>query len=633
MNDTSLCILFCGQMRTFENENILNSYKTYLSKFGKIDIYISTWKNIGYSNREGQHNRHSRENEIITYERIFNNYSKIDFFSIKEIIIDDFDNFYNYMNDDMKNIYNLPFRHHSSNNTSIPILYKYQKCVNGIFLDNNYSKVLIMRPDFAIIDNLPLHIKDYNNYNELDENTIYFKSININCIDHFWFSSQSTIFKQLNNIFDSYIKLHKEINDTCVNKLLKQQCHNNNINIISNYGSYFTQLVFPKLENIGKIEEKKEMELSIVGTNFKSNKIIGISITNNFINYLYSSGINLNTLVWYDFFTNLGYTVYFIAENNTEDWSSFSNYKLLNYQEVFENYEIDILLIINFYHDFLHDKLLEINPNMKSIHINLGNNYSNFLFDLIKQKNDDPIKNSLLALTRGDEIWISPHFSFSKHFYELLCNSTYVAPFIWSNILIKNIKINLNIGSKLTVAIAEPNLHPSKNNIFPLLICNKGEKYIDKVKVIGLSDLHKFNRELNTLLSNSALAKNGKLETTGRIKFIEIFNKLNCNCLISFQENWDLNYTYLECFYLGIPLIHNSKILKNYGYYYPDYDIDKAVEQLENILTNHNQEEYIMKHKEILEYYSINNKKAINWVNNRIDNIESRDYELMINSK
>ena len=104
--------------------------------------------------------------------------------------------------------------------------------------------------------------------------------------------------------------------------------------------------------------------------------------------------------------------------------------------------------------------------------------------------------------------------------------------------------------------------------------------------------MHKFNRELNTLLSNSALAKNGKLETTGRIKFIEIFNKLNCNCLISFQENWDLNYTYLECFYLGIPLIHNSKILKNYGYYYPDYDIDKAVEQLENILTYLNQEEH-----------------------------------------
>ena len=40
-----------------------------------------------------------------------------------------------------------------------------------------------------------------------------------------------------------------------------------------------------------------------------------------------------------------------------------------------------------------------------------------------------------------------------------------------------------------------------------------------------------------------------------------------------------------------------------------------------------------MKHKEILEYFFINNKKAINWVNNRINNIESQDFELMINTK
>jgi len=43
-------------------------------------------------------------------------------------------------------------------------------------------------------------------------------------------------------------------------------------------------------------------------------------------------------------------------------------------------------------------------------------------------------------------------------------------------------------------------------------------------------------------------------------------------------ENWDLNYVFLECFYLGVPLIHNSKMLKDYGYYYPDLDISKGAE-------------------------------------------------------
>ena len=74
-----------------------------------------------------------------------------------------------------------------------------------------------------------------------------------------------------------------------------------------------------------------------------------------------------------------------------------------------------------------------------------------------------------------------------------------------------------------------------------------------------------------------------------------------CNCIVSYVEDCDLNYVFLECFYLGVPLIHNSPMLKNYGYYYPRLNVTRGAEQIVNVVNNHNREEYI---KDILTYSS-----------------------------
>ena len=62
--------------------------------------------------------------------------------------------------------------------------------------------------------------------------------------------------------------------------------------------------------------------------------------------------------------------------------------------------------------------------------------------------------------------------------------------------------------------------------------------------------------------------------------------------MISYQENCELNYIYLEALYLGIPLIHNSKILENAGYYYEGINIDEGAVKLEKAITNHDKKEY-----------------------------------------
>ena len=106
--------------------------------------------------------------------------------------------------------------------------------------------------------------------------------------------------------------------------------------------------------------------------------------------------------------------------------------------------------------------------------------------------------------------------------------------------------------------------------------------------------------------------RNDFLKIQNRTLFIEALNKF-ASILISHQQDNSLNYLYLEALYLKIPLLHNSEIISNYGYYYPENNIEIASDQLRRILSDHqnNYEEYNRKSNEILELYSTKNLKNI----------------------
>jgi aspartyl-tRNA synthetase len=152
--------------------------------------------------------------------------------------------------------------------------------------------------------------------------------------------------------------------------------------------------------------------------------------------------------------------------------------------------------------------------------------------------------------------------------------------------------------------------------MIPLCICEKGEKYIDMVRCYGTKELRE-NKLFVSFCSNLNLHINKKVVFNNRNVITDILRK--CNCVISTTQEWDLNYVFLECFYYGIPLIHNSKILEDYGYYYPDLDINMAVEQIETVFKTHNTKLYIEKHKPLLYKYSIHNTYYQEWVKSRLD--------------
>ena len=86
----------------------------------------------------------------------------------------------------------------------------------------------------------------------------------------------------------------------------------------------------------------------------------------------------------------------------------------------------------------------------------------------------------------------------------------------------------------------------------------------------------------------------------------------------------------MECFYLGVPYVHNSPLLKDYGYYYPEYNVSRGAEQIEFLIKNHDREKYIQKHKPLLEKFSVKNPMFISWARNRIKGRISYDCEFVI---
>ena len=65
---------------------------------------------------------------------------------------------------------------------------------------------------------------------------------------------------------------------------------------------------------------------------------------------------------------------------------------------------------------------------------------------------------------------------------------------------------------------------------------------------------------------------------------------------------------------MKLPLLHNSNFIKEYGYFYPENDIDVAKLQINKILKEHskNISSYWEKSKEVIDKFSPKNPDNIN---------------------
>ena len=141
-------------------------------------------------------------------------------------------------------------------------------------------------------------------------------------------------------------------------------------------------------------------------------------------------------------------------------------------------------------------------------------------------------------------------------------------------------------------AIFEPNLSPIKMGLVPIMICEALER--QRPDAIGRLIFHNTDRMMSHasfvhLMQNMKVYQNGKCELVARDYFAHAMGR-GKNVVISHQINCPQNYLYLDALHGGYPLIHNSPMFKDLGYYYPDCEVAAGAEALARAIDHHDLE-------------------------------------------
>lgn len=255
-----------------------------------------------------------------------------------------------------------------------------------------------------------------------------------------------------------------------------------------------------------------------------------------------------------------------------------------------------------------HSLLLEIkskNPSAKNIHLIYGNK---MIGDI------ENLSSNRIALNSQDvdEVWISPHYNFCIEYIKVLyrVNTVRIAPYIWSP---DYIKFTSKYFNKKIISIIEPNLSVTKSCLPSIMIVEylyrKNPKSFDMLNIF-CCEKNKESKYFLSILNTLTIFKDKKVNLYPRVNMETIFCNAN-QVVVSHQLMNELNYAYMECFHFNIPLVHNSKAIKDCGYYYSDYNVIQGSEQLSQALSNIGKKNTNKNTSKILNKYSPRNKNVI----------------------
>ena len=229
--------------------------------------------------------------------------------------------------------------------------------------------------------------------------------------------------------------------------------------------------------------------------------------------------------------------------------------------------------------------------------------------------NMNSIKTYISKSTKIDELWVIPSYKYMLDYVEITRNApAFIVPHLWSNECIKedlkhryNQEENVlfyNIekckNKKINIIILEPNLYIVKNSWIPIVIAEKlHQKYpnlIDNVYVFGYPEHNKAYDMIESLSVSSKVRRFKRLAISNIINYFNNDSQ-SFPVYLSTQLYNSLNYTYYEILYYGYPLIHNSLDLEDQGYYYPEFEISKAVDCILKAYKNHDKNVDIIKDK------------------------------------
>jgi hypothetical protein len=241
-----------------------------------------------------------------------------------------------------------------------------------------------------------------------------------------------------------------------------------------------------------------------------------------------------------------------------------------------------------------------------------------------------------------DAAWVSPHFyERDKGFLEARYRCpVYEAPYIWDSRFIEghvelHKKSNPNNDCKYSpksdkkrISVVEPNLNMVKTSTVPIIISElffrKNPEAVQKVSIFG-GERIKTKKDVVDFVVDLDVSRAKKIFFESRYPIVWTLNA-HTDILLSHQSGCELNYAYLDAAWLGYPVVHNSPMMKDLGWYYPENNHVIAIEHLEYIVRNFDSlefpnERYLQRSREFAKKYTIDNPKNIKGYEILIDKV------------
>ncbi len=212
---------------------------------------------------------------------------------------------------------------------------------------------------------------------------------------------------------------------------------------------------------------------------------------------------------------------------------------------------------------------------------------------------------------RCDEVWLLPKDrQFSAMMRSIHRCPIHEVPYLWSRVFLDETiemvraeglefgrRPDAHVGRGLRAAIFEPNISVGKTGTVALMVCEEAlrrvPEAVERVHVLNSAHLTA-QKTFAALAAGTDLHRSGRLAISARDYFARVMatgpNAVGADVVVSHQMEVQQNYLYLDALAGGYPLVHNSPLFSDVGYYYPDNDVEAGAAKLVEAWARHDDE-------------------------------------------
>lgn len=144
-------------------------------------------------------------------------------------------------------------------------------------------------------------------------------------------------------------------------------------------------------------------------------------------------------------------------------------------------------------------------------------------------------------------------------------------------------------GQKWKVGVTDPNITVMKTVHVPALVCEAAyrlaPKKFEKIYITNSLQFMK-NAHFTSFLESLSAIRAGVMSVEQRFMLFDFLAK-HVEAIVTHHWENGLNYLYYEVLFGNYPLIHNSSFLRDYGYYYEDFDAEAGGRALVRAMKEH----------------------------------------------